>query len=719
MGEPVAEVPPAVRVLEPWTVLALAGHAAAVQTVMVAPGWEPWLGSVVMALLGLGGLLGWRGTAAAATRLVVALALAVALMASGAPGAGYYLLWLFVLVAVYPLVLPVAWGGWVAVVVPAAYLVLVPLGHADGPVAVAVLRAVCLAVIAVVVHAAARAFRDTATEGTRTLAILDTLSDGSPAGMAFWDVELRVRRVNPVFARLCGLEPDAALDLHGDVQTALDPAVRAMLEPPPEVTLHLSRVRDGDESGPFEVKAAGRWWNVQVYPVRGARGLLGLGAVATDVTEEREAARAIAHSATHDPLTGLPNRALFRDRLEVAVARAARHDELVGVLFCDLDRFKDVNDTLGHAAGDELLQVVAGRLAAAVRPGDTVARLGGDEFAVLCTGMPGEHGVRLLAERMLEHVRRPVAVGGRDLTVTASVGLTAVVPSPGASDQLLADADVALYEAKDGGRDRFAVCDPLLRAGTAERVEFRTAVRRAVHDSEVRVAYQPILDLGSGRLQGFEALARWSRSGEPVSPARFIPAAEDLGLIGRLDAHVTREAAGQVRAWRALVPGLSVSVNVSPRELADPDCPGRFARILEELDLAPDALHVEVTESAVMSDVEAGVARLEALRALGVQICLDDFGTGYSSLAVLRDLPVDVLKIDGSFVARLPLDTDVVGFVVELAKAIGATTVVEGVETPDQLALVRALGCDAAQGYLLGRPMPEEEAALLVAQAAR
>jgi diguanylate cyclase (GGDEF)-like protein len=700
-------------------VLALAGHAVAVQSVSAQPGWQPWWAAAAMAAMGGAGLLGWRGVPAAATRLLVALTLAVALMASGVPGAGYYLLWPFVLVAVYPLVLPVAWSGWVALVVPAAYLVLVPLGRADGPLAIALLRAVCLAAIATIVHAAARAFRDAAAEGMRTLAILDTLSDGSPAGMAFWDRDLRVRRVNLVFARLCGYEPGAGEDLHGDVQTVLDPRVRAMLEPPPEVTLHLSRARDGDESGPFELKASGRWWNVQVYPVRGARGLLGLGAVATDVTEEREAARALAHSATHDPLTGLPNRALFRDRLEVAVARASRHDELVGVLFCDLDRFKDINDSLGPGTGDEILQVVAGRLAAAVRPGDTVARLGGDEFAVLCTSTPGERGVRQLAERVLEHVRRPVAVGGRDLTVTASVGLTAVVPSQGEADQLLADADVALYEAKDGGRDRYAVCDARLRAGTAERVEFRTAVRRAVHESEVRVAYQPILELASGRLLGFEALARWSRSGEPVSPARFIPAAEDLGLIGQLDAHVTREAAGQVRAWRAALPGLSVAVNVSPRELADADCAVRFARVLEELELAPDALHVEVTESAVMSDVGAAVARLEALRTLGVQICLDDFGTGYSSLAVLRDLPVDVLKIDGSFVARLPLDTDLVGFVVELARAIGATTVVEGVETPEQLALVRALGCDAAQGYLLGRPMPEEEAALLVARAAR
>lgn len=718
-GEPVAEVPPAVRVLEPWTVLALAGHAVAVQTVMVRPGWEPLVASVVMALLGLAGLLGWRGAAAAATRLVVALALAVALMASGTPGAGYYLLWPFVLVAVYPLVLPIAWGGWVALVVPAAYLALVPLGGADGPVAVAVLRAVCLAAIAVVVHAAARAFRDAAGDVVRTLAILDTWGEASPAGLAFWDLDLRMRRCNPVFARLCGYEASAADELRGDVQIDVDPRTRALLELPPEVTLQLSRVRAGDQGRVFEVRAAARWWSVQVHPVRGARGALGLGAVATDVTEEREAARALAHSATHDPLTGLANRALFRDRLEVAVAAAARHDELLGVLFCDLDRFKDVNDTLGHAVGDELLQVIAGRLVAAVRPGDTVARLGGDEFAVLCGGIAGERGVVRLAETMLDHVRRPVTVQGHELTVTASVGLAAVVPLPGAADQLLADADVALYEAKDGGRDRVAVCDAQLRAGTAERVEFRAAVRRAVHESEVRVAYQPIVALASGALLGFEALARWSRSGEPVPPARFIPVAEDLGLIGRLDAEVTREAAERARAWRDVLPGLSVAVNLSPRELADPDCAGRFARVLDELGLEPAALHVEVTESAVMGDVAASVGRLEELRTLGMRVCLDDFGTGYSSLAVLRDLPVDVLKIDGSFVARLPHDAEVVGFVVDLARAIGATTVVEGVETPAQLALVRDLGCDAAQGFHLGRPMPGDEAARLVARAAR
>ncbi len=703
-------VPRVVRLLEPWTVLALAAHAVAVEMVSA---WTPAaaVAVVVLAVLGGTGLAGWQSRWAVVFRFAVVVGLAFALMALQGEGSGYFLLWMFVVAAVYPLVLPGLAGAAVAVVVPAVYLALVPLGAADGPLPVALLRALSLVLIAVVVHAASEALRDSAAARADAVAVLDTFGDVAPIGMALVDTELRFRLSNPIFTRMCGWQDG---ELPGRSVHEIGPLV-------PGLVHHLERVRDGHPAPPLEVMCAGRWWTLQLFAVPGSDGLIGMGVAAIDITEQREAARALAHSATHDALTGLPNRALLADRLEVEVARAARRREPIAVLFCDLDRFKEVNDSLGHAAGDELLRATADRLRHAVRNGDTVARLGGDEFAVLCADLADTAAAVAVAERVRELVRPPVRVGEREVSVTMSIGVTAGVPDGTGAAQLLADADVAMYEAKDAGRDRVAVFDPRQRAGARQRFELHAALRDAVDRELIEVAYQPVVALDSRRVVGVEALARWTWAGGPVSPSTFIPMAEDLGLIDELTRQVVAQAVGAVRRWRAeLWPELVLSVNLSPIQLAEPGAVATLGGILAEHGLPATAVQVEVTESAVMADVAAAGARLEELRELGVRIALDDFGTGYSSLALLRDLPVDVLKIDQSFTARLPRDVAMVGFMVDLARAMGATVVVEGVETPEQLDALRPLGCDAVQGFGLWRPLSAEDLrAVLVEEAAR
>jgi diguanylate cyclase (GGDEF)-like protein len=699
-------VPPALLRLEPWAVVALAVHGVGVQVVERDVQPTIAVAVVALALLGGAGLAGWRTALAVAARLMAALALGFGLMALRGAGSGYFLLWWFLLAAVYPPVLPGRLGRWVAVVVPGTYLALLAFDAADGPWPVALVRGVVLAVIAGFAHAAAEAFRRTAAERDDAMAILDTFAETAPVGLGVWAPDLRLVRANETFGRFAGLDPAAPL-------AAQSPALTDL---PARVVRHLGRVvRTGAAVRALDVQAGGRSWTADLFPVRVDDRVIGVGAVTVDVTDQRVAARALTHSATHDPLTGLPNRVLFRDRLEVAAARARRRGEAVAVLFCDVDRFKVVNDSLGHAAGDELLGALGERLARALRPGDTVARLGGDEFAVLCAEVSDERAAVALAERVCAAMREPVVVGGREVVATMSIGVTVGV---GDVAQLLQDADVALYEAKDAGRDRVAVFDARLRQGARERFEFHAALRAAVAEGRVVTAYQPRVDLRADddrRVVGFEALARWtSPAGRPVPPAVFIPTAEELGLILSLGEQVLRRACADVARWRAGSGAeLTAAVSLSAHQLADPGLATLVADVLADSGLPPEALELEITESVLMGDLPDAVQQLGRLRDLGVRVAIDDFGTGYSSLAYLRDLPVDVLKIDRSFTARLPADVALLGFVVELARAIGASTVVEGVETEEQLGFVTSVGCDRAQGFLFGRPMDGSAAGLV------
>jgi diguanylate cyclase len=436
----------------------------------------------------------------------------------------------------------------------------------------------------------------------------------------------------------------------------------------------------------------------------------------------------LAHLAHHDGLTGLPNRALFIDRLEVALARTERTPSCVGVMFVDLDRFKEVNDALGHEAGDELLREIARRLGSVLRPSDTVARFGGDEFLILAEHVGGEPGATVLASRICDVVAQPVEVGGREVLVTASVGV-ALARSPLPVDDLIRDADGAMYRAKQAGGG-YEVYDELkeVLSGTGcpdfthagqlrafKRLETASDLRRALDREELKLFYQPLVELPSGRVTGVEALLRWEHPERGlVGPDDFIPLAEETGLIVPIGQWVLETACRQAARWTdAAPPGaepLVVSVNMAPRQLTEPGLPQGVRQALDQAGLAPECLCLELTESTVVGRSDGMIEMLEALKAIGVTLSLDDFGTGYSSLAALDEYPVDAVKVDRSFVGRLddPERRDVFAAVLAVAHALRLEAVAEGVEEAAQLDVVRRLGCDAAQGNLFAPAGPVE-----------
>jgi diguanylate cyclase (GGDEF)-like protein/PAS domain S-box-containing protein len=421
---------------------------------------------------------------------------------------------------------------------------------------------------------------------------------------------------------------------------------------------------------------------------------------------ERAAREAAAvHRAVHDPLTGLPNRDLFADRLELTLARARRGAPRPAVLIADLDQFKLVNDSLGHQAGDELLRGVAPRLAAAVRDTDTVARFGGDEFVVLCDGVSGETQALQLAERLAGTLDEPVYVGGAPVYVSASLGV-AVAGRDSDADSLLRDADAALYRAKARGRGRCELFDAPMRAQAMARLELDTGLRSALAEEQLSLHFQPVVDLATGRELAYEALMRWTHPTRgSVSPADFIPIAEESGLIVPLGRWALEEACACAAALGPV--RTPVSVNLSGRQLAHPGIVGDVAGALERSGLPPERLWLELTETALL---EAD-APLQELKKLGVALVLDDFGTGYSSLAYLQRFPLDGLKIDRAFVAEMTEDlraAALVEAVAAMARSLGLTVVPEGIETEAQREALLALGCRYGQGFLFGRPVPAE-----------
>lgn len=438
-----------------------------------------------------------------------------------------------------------------------------------------------------------------------------------------------------------------------------------------------------------------------------------------DVTERKALEEQLAILAFHDPLTSLPNRALFMDRLEHTLARAERQEAKPAVLFLDLDNFKNVNDSLGHEAGDRVLVALAERLRACVRPGDTVARLGGDEFTVLLD-RAGEVEARRVAERILQGLGAPVTIDGRQFRLTPSIGVSLGGAGTRPAD-LLRNADAAMYEAKRAGKARYEVFRAGMGAGTLDRLELENDLRRAVEDEEFVVHYQPKVLLSSMGVFALEALVRWNHPRRGlVPPDEFIPFAEESDLILAIGNWVLRQACGHTRAWQDQHPGeppLMVSVNLSPRQFRQPDLGESVARVLFETGLAPGCLTLEVTENVLMEDPHAAGATLQLLRNLGVSIAIDDFGMAHSSLARLKHWPIDTLKVDRSFVAGLGEDEDdgvLVSGILNMADGLGLTVVAEGVETSKQLAQLRALGCSRAQGFYFSRPLPRDEVAPLL-----
>ncbi len=439
------------------------------------------------------------------------------------------------------------------------------------------------------------------------------------------------------------------------------------------------------------------------------------------VIERDEAEERLTYQAMHDSLTGLPNRALLIDRLELAIARAERLGHSVEVLFLDLDDFKSVNDSLGHDAGDRVLSEVADRLSRCVRrsdtlarhPRSTVARMGGDEFAIVLEDCAD---VDAVAERIAAALRPPVIFDEQELFLSVSIGGADVKTAGGRADRVLRSADAAMYVAKSNGKSRFERFDPSMHAAVRRRLKLSGELRKAVGSQQLRLVYQPEVAVADGRRLGVEALVRWDHPTDGlVGPDTFIPLAEETGLIVPIGAWVLEEACRQAVAWNnaggAMAGGL-MSVNVSGRQLVEPTLPASVAEILERTGLPPTQLCLEVTESVLVENVEQTAPVLRSIRDLGVQFAVDDFGTGYSSLSSLQRFPIDLLKIDRSFVARLPEEEDagtIVWAVIRLAHNLHLRVVAEGVETPEQLAELDRYGCDVAQGYLFSRPVPPEE----------
>ncbi len=433
-----------------------------------------------------------------------------------------------------------------------------------------------------------------------------------------------------------------------------------------------------------------------------------LGAQLGRVIERHQAEEQLTYQAGHDALTGLPNRALLLDRLSVAAARAHRSELAVALIFIDVDNFKPVNDTLGHHVGDALLVELARRLDELVRGADTVARLGGDEYVVLCDELTDDQVAVTLATRICEACNGPMVLDGKTHDLSVSVGVAVAHGKELDADQMLRDADLAMYRAKELGGNRIELFDRDLREASDRRAKLERALRRARDADELGLVYQPIVNVGDGKLAGFEALLRWN-SGQwgPVGPDVFIPIAESSDLIGELGQFALAQACRQASGWQG-AERIQINVNLSARQVADPRIAELVKSVLDESGLEPALLGLELTETALLEESETTEASLRRLKALGVRLVLDDFGTGYSSLGHLRRFPIDELKIDRSFVGRMseqPADLAIVGAIIGLAASLGMNVVAEGVETEAQVDALRHLGCHKLQGYLIDVPL--------------
>lgn len=422
----------------------------------------------------------------------------------------------------------------------------------------------------------------------------------------------------------------------------------------------------------------------------------------------------IQHQAYHDSLTGLPNRALFVDRLEHAMAKAQRNERLLALMFLDLDRFKQVNDNFGHEGGDQLLRMAAERFKTVVRDGDTVARLGGDEFTIIMEDMRHIDEAAAVAERLLSVAAQPFELAGKEASVSVSIGITIFPFDDTTVEALLRHADTAMYSAKQRGRNRFELYRAELSQENSRRMQLEQELRRALVQEEFELFYQPKVNLVSGSMAGMEALLRWRHPDRGlVSPGEFIPTLEETGLIVPVGEWVLREACRANRRWQDQgLPALTVSVNVSAEQLRQEGFVELVAQVLAESGLQPGYLELEMTESCLLEETEASTAMVKALKSLGVRIAIDDFGTGYASMTYLKRYPVDVLKIDQSFMQRLSSkseDTAIVTAIMALVHSLRLEVVAEGVETAQQLTFLYALGCNVIQGFLFSRPLPEDE----------
>jgi len=527
----------------------------------------------------------------------------------------------------------------------------------------------------------------------------------------------RLLRVNGKMAQILGYSEIELLQRFFQQLTHVD-------DLPDELTL-VKRLRDGEISDYQRERRLLRrdgtpiWVNVSVSTMRDAYGNQRFISVVEDISRRKGAEEALLRVINHDALTGLPNRVLLQDRLERAIAHAHRASTQVAVMFIDLDRFKHVNDTLGHDAGDQLIVEIARRLSGSLRESDTVARQGGDEFVVVLPEMTGENDAARVARKLLDNLFQPLLLCGQEVFPTGSIGI-AMYPRDGTdSATLLKCADSAMYGSKGEGGNGFSFYMADMGAQTALHLRMESELQRALQRREFVLHYQPVVDIATGHLGGVEALLRWQPQGKPmVSPADFIPLAEETGLIVPIGEWVLETAMAQQVAWQqGGLPPVRISVNLSARQFLGQDVAQRVAVLLEKTGCDPRALTLEITESVLMQNPVAATATMARLAAMGVQLAIDDFGTGYSSLASLKRFPIHSLKIDRSFVSDLIDDADdaaIVDAVIGLAHSMKLNVIAEGVETADQLAFLLAHGCDQMQGFCYSRPVaPDAIEALL------
>jgi diguanylate cyclase (GGDEF)-like protein/PAS domain S-box-containing protein len=536
------------------------------------------------------------------------------------------------------------------------------------------------------------------------------------------DISGNITFLNIVAERTTGWSRQEAVGRPmAEVLRILDTASRKIIADPMAMAVGLGRAgslplncilvrRDG-----FEVPIED-----SVAPIHDRKGkVIGAVIVFRDVSAARALALQISHSAEHDFLTGLPNRMLLHDRIRQAIALAPRHMKQVAVLFLDLDGFKHINDSLGHAIGDKLLQSIAKRLVDCVRGSDTVSRQGGDEFVVLLAEVQQSGDVASTARRMLRAVAAPHIIDQHELHVTTSIGVS-VFPDDGHdAETLIKNADTAMYQAKEKGRQSYQFFKPAMNIRAVERQSIEESLRRALERHELTLHYQPKIKLRTGAIAGAEALIRWAHPTRgPVPPGQFISVAEDCGLILPIGSWALREACRQARVWAdSGLPAVTMAVNVSAMEFRNEHFLENLFSVLDETGLDPKSLELELTESVLMKRAESATSILRTVRERGVQVAIDDFGTGYSSLSYLRKFPVDALKIDQSFIRQISTagdDTAIVTAVIAMARSLKLRVVAEGVETLEELAFLRAHHCDEAQGYYFSRPLPAQEFAKLL-----
>jgi diguanylate cyclase (GGDEF)-like protein/PAS domain S-box-containing protein len=633
------------------------------------------------------------------------------------------------LLFIIPVVLSAAYGGFgpglLAIVVSVllgTYFLLPPIASfslAERSTRVMltlfVLRGLIFSTLGALLHVRAVALRTTIarlqTSEARARVLVDSVKDYA---IFMLDRDGHIISWNTGAQRIKGYRADQILGQHVSCFYPPDEVAQGK----PAHGLHRAAADGRYEDEGWRVRQDGTcfWAHVTMTPIHDDRGVLqGFAKVTHDRTAHKQAAAQLQHQALHDALTGLPNRTLLLDRLAHAVAYVQRHPSYqFAVLFLDLDRFKTVNDSLGHDAGDHLLIAVAERLQTTLRPQDTLARLGGDEFVILLDDLGNVTDATQVAQRIQQVLALPFHLHGHEVVMRTSIGITLNTPSAAQPEDLLREADTALYQAKALGTGQYALFDTAMHAHALRRLQLEAELRRAIAREELVLHYQPIVSLATGNIAEVEALVRWQHPEHGLLfPNQFIPVAEDTGLIGPLSDWVMHTACAQTNAWQAAgASALRVAVNLSPRQFCQPDLPSKIAALVADTGLAPQYLQLELTESSVMEHTAQALTLLEALRAHGIRLALDDFGTGYSSLSYLKHLPLTTVKLDRSFVQEIttnPADAAIATATIALAHSLNMHVTAEGVETEAQLRFFQDQQADAVQGYVCGHPMPADQ----------